>query len=113
MEPLEYLRLFRRRWRLIAACVLVATVAGFVTTPSKPKGGQVSYVADATVVRDASATTAPALSSVELFMRTGDVPDRVAKRLNYTGNQLKLARSLGFTLDDTIGTLTVTATGSS
>src|SRR5581483_9879145 len=113
MEPIEYLRLFRRRWRLVAACAIVAAVAALVTTPSRSSGGAVQYVSDATIVRDASADNAPALTSVQLFMRTGDVPDRVAKRIGYQGNPLRLARSLAFDLDDQLGTLTVTATGSS
>jgi capsular exopolysaccharide synthesis family protein len=113
MEPIEYLRLMRRRWRLLVACVLVAGVAAFVTTPDEPTGGQVDWQAESTILRDASAGTPVALASVQLYMKTGEVPGRVGERLDYGGNPIRLARTLEFDSDETIGTLTVTATGSS
>ena len=36
MDPLDYLRALRQRWKVIVACVLVALVAGWVTTPANP-----------------------------------------------------------------------------
>lgn len=112
MEPLGYLRLLRRRWRLLVACAAAAAVAVVIVTPSRPTGGQVKWVAEAQLVGDGGAAT-PALPSVQLTMRTGQVPIRAAARLGYTGNPLLLARSISFTIDDEVGTLNVRAPGSS
>jgi capsular exopolysaccharide synthesis family protein len=113
MEALAYFRILRRRWKLVAACAVVAALAAFITTPAQPTGGVRTYVVDATLVRDGTNPSTPALSSLQLFMRTGTVPERVAARLGYEGNPSRLARSLTFTIDDAVGTLTVTAPGAS
>jgi capsular exopolysaccharide synthesis family protein len=113
MEALVYFRLLRRRWKLLAACGLIAAFAAFVTTPAQPKGGAITYLVDTTLVRDGTNASAPSLNSLELFMRTGSVPDRVAADIGYRDNPLRLARSLQFELNEALGTLTVTAPGSS
>ena len=111
MEALAYFRILRRRWRLVAACGVVAALAAFITTPAQPTGGVRTYLVDATLVRDGSNPSTPALSSLQLFMRTAVVPERVAARIGYEQNPLRLARSLRFAIDDAVGTLTVTAPG--
>lgn len=113
MEPFEYLRLLQRRWRLLAACVLVAATAAWVTAPGQQSADSVRYQADSTIVRDSTAEAPQALATVQLFMRTGEVPRRVADRVGFDGNPLLLARSLAFETDDAIGTLSVRATGDS
>ena len=74
MDLHEYLRLLRRRWRLLAACVLVAGVAAWVTTPAKPKTDTVTYTATHQLLRDSSASSPAALATVSLFVKTGEVP---------------------------------------
>ena len=61
MDLNEYLRLLRRRWRLLAACVLVAGVAAWVTTPANPKHDTVTYTATHQLLRDSSASSPAAL----------------------------------------------------
>jgi Mrp family chromosome partitioning ATPase len=109
VEPVDYLRLFRRRWQLLAACVLVAAAAAWFTAPSGEDDSLVEYEASATIVRDAQASSPQALATVELFMKTGEVPRRVAERVGFAGNPLVLARSIGIEGDEQVGTLTVTA----
>jgi capsular exopolysaccharide synthesis family protein len=113
VEPIEYLRLFRRRWRVLAACVLVAAVAAWVTTPAKPSNEAIRYEADHTIIRDQATGAATGLATVSLYMKTGVVPRRVAERLDYEGNPLQLARQIEVTTDERVGTLEVTASAGS
>ena len=111
MEPIEYARLVRRRWRVVAACALVSAVAVWVVTPASPAEREPEFVAEHTIIRDAeSATTPQALPTAALFVKTGDVPQRVARRISYTRDPKVLARSIDTELDEQIGTLTVQAT---
>lgn len=113
MDLPEYLRLIRRRWRLLAACVLVAGVAAFVTTPPEPSEDTLTYSATHQLLQDSSANAPQALSTVALFVRTGEVPARVAERLDYGGNPAVLAAGIEVEADQAVGTLDITTTGSS
>ncbi len=113
MEPLEYLRVFRRRWRILAACVLVAAVAAWITTPAEPTNDAVTYRATNQVIRDSSAVAPPALASLSVFVKTGEVPKRVAKRVGYDGEPAVLAADVRLEPDDQTGILGISATGSS
>jgi Mrp family chromosome partitioning ATPase/capsular polysaccharide biosynthesis protein len=113
MDLHEYLRLLRRRWRLLAACVLVAGAAAFLATPATPSDEQVTYQATHTLLRDASAVAPHSAATVALFVRTGEVPARVAERVGFEGEPALLAASLTFTPDDVVGTLEITASGNS
>lgn len=113
MDLNEYLRLLRRRWRLLAACVLVAAVAAFVTTPDEPANDSVTYSATHQLLRDSTASTPQALSTVALFVKTGEVPARVAERLDFDRNPALLASAVLVEADETAGTLEITAQGNS
>jgi capsular exopolysaccharide synthesis family protein len=113
MEPLEYLRVIRRRWRILAACVLVAAVAAWITTPADPTNDAVTYRATNQVIRDSSAVAPPALASLSVFVKTGEVPKRVAKRVGYDGEPAVLAANVRLEPDDQTGILGISATGSS
>lgn len=113
MDLLEYLRLLRRRWRILAACVLVAGVAAWVTTPAEPSNDNVTYAATHQLLRDSSAVAPPALSTVSLFVKTGEVPVRAADRLDYGGEPAVLAADIVLEPDEQLGTLDLTASGTS
>lgn len=113
MDLHEYLRLLRRRWRLLAACVLVAAVAAFLTTPQAPRNDTVTYSATHQLLRDSSALAPQALATVALFIKTGEVPARVAERIDYGGNPAVLAAGVVVEADETVGSLSITATGNS
>jgi capsular exopolysaccharide synthesis family protein len=113
MEPLEYLRVIRRRWRILAACVLVAAVAAWITTPAEPTNDAVTYRATNQLIRDSSAVAPPALASLSVFVKTGEVPKRVAKRVGYDGEPAVLAADVRLEPDDQTGILGISATGSS
>jgi capsular exopolysaccharide synthesis family protein len=113
MEPLEYLQVMRRRWRLLAACVLVAAVAAWITTPANPSNDQISYRATNQLIRDTQAVAPTALASLSVFVKTGEVPRRVAERIGYTGEPALLAAGVTLEADDQVGTLAISASGSS
>lgn len=110
MEPLDYLRLLRRRWRLLAAAILVATVVAWVSTPSNPQNRQVTYEATHILLRDTSALTPPpALAQLALFVETGEVPGRVAERVDFDGSVADLVQRVEPTPDEPSGSLEITA----
>ncbi len=114
MEPIEYLRVLRRRWRLLAACVLVAGVAAWLATPAKPSNDAVTYTATHTLIRDTQPSAVPqALPTVSLYVKTGDVPERVAERFGYEGEPAVLASRVSLEPDEVVGTLGITASGGS
>jgi capsular exopolysaccharide synthesis family protein len=109
MEPVEYLRLLRRRWRLLAACLAVTAVVALVTTPGEPSGQGVTFEAEHVLLRDAQAVVQPvALAQLALFVKTGAVPDRVAERLD-RGTASQLASRVTALPDEASGALTITA----
>lgn len=113
MDLNEYLRLLRRRWKLLAACVLVAAIAAFLTTPETPRNDTVTYSATHQLLRDSSAVAPQALATVSLFIKTGEVPARVAERIGYNGNPAVLAAGVVVEADESVGSLEITATGNS
>jgi capsular exopolysaccharide synthesis family protein len=114
MEPTEYVRLFRRRWRLLAACVLIAGAVAWIATPANPAGREVTYEATHTLLRDdSSPTPPPSLAQVALIVRTGDVPQRVADRIGFDGNPGQLAQQVEVTSEETSGSIDITASGGS
>jgi capsular exopolysaccharide synthesis family protein len=113
MDPIEYLRVLRRRWRILAACVLVAATAAWITTPANPRNDTVSYRAAHQVIRDSSAVAPPALASLSIFVKTGEVPRRVADRTDYRGEPALLAASVRLEPDEQTGVLGISAAGGS
>lgn len=113
MDLHEYLRLLRRRWKLLAACVLVAAIAAFLTTPETPRNDTVTYSATHQLLRDSAAVAPQALATVALFIKTGEVPARVAERIDYAGNPAVLAAGVVVEADESVGSLKITTTGNS
>jgi capsular exopolysaccharide synthesis family protein len=113
MEPHEYLRVIRRRWRLLAACVLVSGAIAWITTPANPTNENVTYTATHQLIRDSAALAPPAVASLSVFVKTGEVPRRVAERIGYTGEPALLAADVTLEPDDAVGTLGITVSGGS
>lgn len=110
MEPIEYARLIRRRWRILAASCLVSAVVVWVLTPASPAERDPEFTAEHTLIRDSDTDSPQALATVALYVRTGEVPRRVAKRVGYTRDPTLLSRSIEAEADEEIGTLVVRAT---
>jgi capsular exopolysaccharide synthesis family protein len=114
MEPLDYLRLLKRRWRLLAAAVLVAGAIAWITTPANPSNRQVTYEATHVLLRDdSSPTPPPALAQVTLFVESGEVPERVAERLDSDLSAADLVRRVEVTPDEPSGSVEIVASGPS
>jgi Mrp family chromosome partitioning ATPase len=113
MDLIDYLRLFRRRWALILACTLVSGLAAWLTTPEQPRNDSVTYSATHQLLRDNQVIAPQALATIALFVKTGEVPARVAERLGYRGNPALLAADVVVESSETAGTLEITATGNS
>ena len=113
MDLLDYLRLFRRRWALIVACVLVAGLAAWFTTPAEPSNDDVTYSATHQLLRDSSAVAPQALATVSLYVKTGEVPIRAAERLDWNREPAILASTIVLEPNEQVGTLDITATGNS
>jgi Mrp family chromosome partitioning ATPase/capsular polysaccharide biosynthesis protein len=120
MEPIEYLRIFRRRWLLIASCVVIGVLAAVLTAPSsttpRPVSTGTTYTATATL------RTAPDLKLgldrasdlnlglVKVYVTTGEVPKRVAKRIGWPRNPALLAAQVTVVVASDVGTIRISTT---
>lgn len=113
MEPIEYLRIARRRWALILACVVVALAAAWVTTPAHPRSSKpiTSYNATATLLQ-ATTNSNVSLYYIALFVTAGDIPVRAAKDVGFTGDPQVLAAKITVRPDSTVGSLAISGSGS-
>jgi Mrp family chromosome partitioning ATPase/capsular polysaccharide biosynthesis protein len=114
MEPIEYLRIARRRWLLIVGCFVVAILAAFATTPAKSaqSGRPIAHFkAEHTLLRAPEAKTEIDLNVTALFTTTGEVPARVAKKIKFAGDPAILASRVKAIAEDKVGTLRISYTG--
>jgi Mrp family chromosome partitioning ATPase len=111
MEPIDFLKILRHRWKIIALCGIVAAAAAWFTTPAIVQGGPsvTSYTATATMLQQPGSTTP--LDFVAVLAQGGGVPQIAAKTLGYSGNPAVLASEVSVTADTTLGTLTVSSSG--
>jgi capsular exopolysaccharide synthesis family protein len=117
MEPNDYLRAFRRRWRLILAAVAVAVVAALLTSQA---GGNVGgprdlYRASSLIidtVRIGPTTTATSIDDVfilSIFATTDPVAKRAAEQLEGSASAEKLLAQITAEPDVESGLLKVAA----
>lgn len=121
MEPIHYLKIFRRRWWLIAALVLVGVALGLLSDRLTGAGGDGDfYAATHTLILDRErgrtgepgATPTPDTAAnfdLTLYLAKGEVPDLVAEQLG--GDPIRLSSRVALTPNPALGTLEVTATG--
>ena len=119
MDVLDYLRIIRRRWRLVAAVVALAAVAALVTMPdsaSDPGDAQrpatgATYTATATVLRTSTGAGDLPLSTLPVFVASGAVPKAAAKTVGWTKDPNLLGQRMRAEVTDGSSTLALTATG--
>ncbi|MFN2538026.1 MAG: P-loop NTPase [Mycobacteriales bacterium] len=113
MEPIDYLRIFRRRWGIILLCLTIGLGAAWSTTPARPKVGPVihSYRAAITLIQDPSSTTELNLASTRFLVTVGSIPRIAAGILRYKGDPALLATSVSASIDDHVGALTISTSG--
>jgi Mrp family chromosome partitioning ATPase/capsular polysaccharide biosynthesis protein len=122
MDLVRYLRVLRRRWRVIAILAVLGGVAGALLVPEpteKTDPNAATWIAvhtlfDSSVnMRQTSATgTATVNAEQAAFLaKSGDVPDRVAEQIG--GSAGDLASNIVAKANPNLGTVEVTAKGPS
>jgi capsular exopolysaccharide synthesis family protein len=124
VEPLDYLRILRRRWAVVLAVVVFGLVTGFVTSSSGSDGPEAApagttYQATTTLIVDPGAQLDQSRSGATLsieraafFTTVGVVPERVKERLGYEGEGAQLAALITAAADSSLGTLRISTTQS-
>jgi capsular exopolysaccharide synthesis family protein len=113
MEPLDYLKILQRHWKVAAGLVATVMVVVFILSPSRP-----STVYEATHVlqrQSASSGGTEAADNpgrVALWTSGSDVPQRVAEALGHTGPVDQLINRLTVTPDVELGTVDMVASAS-
>jgi capsular exopolysaccharide synthesis family protein len=112
VEPREYLRLFRRRWWIIAAIALTGAAFAWLTAPANvaPKIQRFSATHTLIVEPEARQWTPENPSTIALLASSGDVPIRVAARLSIPENQAsRVLRNVTITGDPNLAVVKFTA----
>jgi capsular exopolysaccharide synthesis family protein len=115
MDPAELMRAVRRRWPIVVVTVLLALLAGWLTTTVVPTGPPVrNYEATSVMLSDTGTTfgfgTGYNLRTIAALATVGDVPKRVAQEVNFDGDPLILAERIRSTGNTETGILRITAT---
>lgn len=111
MEPLEYLRILRRRKLFVALAVLVGVVAGWVSAPGESGSKLPNYHATHTLILNPEIPAKTFnLVQTALLVTTGAVPQNVAAKLGQGADPAVLARKVSPKPDPILGTISITAT---
>jgi capsular exopolysaccharide synthesis family protein len=117
MEPAELMRAVRRRWPVVAATVLVALVAGWLTTRIVPAGPPVrNYQATSILLSDQAtsfgfgASGTYNLRTIAALATVGEVPERVAAATGYQGDLTELTSIIRSNGNPDTGLLRISAT---
>lgn len=123
MDLVRYLRVLRRRWRVIAILAVLGAVAGALLVPkpsaqtNDPNAAKwiaVHTLFDSSVNTTSRSSTGSATVNAEqaaFLVKSGDVPDRVAKAIG--GSSADLAANVVAKSNANLGTIEVTAQGAS
>src|SRR5687768_17921052 len=110
MEPLEYLRILRRRKLFVAIAILVGVVAGWVSAPGHSTAGPPQYSATHTLLLDPSIETRSYnLQQTAVLVTNGAVPQAVAAQLGPGTDPVALANKVSAAAQPAIGTINITA----
>lgn len=112
MNPVEYLRILRRRWPIIAAIVGAALTAAFLTTSVVPVGPAVRSYEATTVILNTGELNVPGvanLDTVAALTTVGEVPKKVAEKISYPGDPVVLGSRIRATAQSDTGILRITA----
>jgi len=116
MEPIQYVRTIRRRWKIVAAFVVLGLIVGYVSSiGAEKKHDETTYWrATYTLFYDGSAVTDKGgpytqLAQMGLLATGGDVPAQIAQ--NRGVNPTALAARLATETNTSQSTVKITATG--
>lgn len=109
----DYLNVFRHYGALIVATILAAATLTWLLTPAQVQGPVTSYTAQATLLAaSAESPQVPPslpLGRIALYVTTGEVPIRVARKVGFTGQPTELASSIEVAQDSEAMALTITS----
>jgi capsular exopolysaccharide synthesis family protein len=115
MEPLDYLKILQRHWKVAAGLIAIVLIGVFFLAPSQPEP---VYEARHTLLREVSSGTEGASSAdnpavVALWVSAGEVPTRVKETLGYKGAVDDLTSRLTVTPNVELGTVELVASADS
>ncbi|GAA4125115.1 hypothetical protein GCM10022415_31780 [Knoellia locipacati] len=109
----DYLIVFRHYGALIVATILAAATLTWVLTPAHAQGPVTSYTATATLLAASSENPqlppSLPLGRIALYVTTGVVPVRVAKKVGFVGQPTELAGRIDVGQDSEAMALTITS----
>src|SRR5690606_6676814 len=111
MEPLDYLKVLQRHWKVVVALVVVVLVGVYFVAPTGPA---TEYEATHRLLRDQASgdegvSSADNPAVVELWVTQGEVPNRVKEVLGYSGSPDELVADLEVTSSLGLGIVEITA----
>jgi Mrp family chromosome partitioning ATPase/capsular polysaccharide biosynthesis protein len=115
LNLVRYLRVLRRRWRVIAAVAALGAVAGLLLAPRPSSGvsqGEAVFLAKHVLWSSTGPETNANkvnLNRIAELVTTGPVPERVARKLG--GSPTSLARDVIARPDDATGSINIWARG--
>jgi Mrp family chromosome partitioning ATPase len=108
MAPLDYLKIFRQRWRIVVACFVVAAAVGFILTPARPAAPTGSgFQATLTLIPSSDAADVN-LNLAAYLVTTNDVAILAAEKLR-ADNPSELVHAVTAGANSEIGSLTIIA----
>lgn len=125
MDPLQYLGALRRRWHIIVGALVISLTAGFLinatvssetpTVANRPRA--TSYTSTALLLNTSTDTGVPGLtaldnSTIARLATIGEIPQRVADKMNFEGSPLDLASKVQIVPAAETGLLEVTVVSS-
>ena len=114
MEKQNLLSAVWRHWWVVLVLAVGGAVLGALPSPAKVEEQAIRYTATHTLlVNDEAASSGSSSvspSQVSFFASVGEVPKRVAAKINYSGSPADLATQVTVTFDSSTGALTVTST---
>lgn len=120
MDPVEYLRAFRRRWPIVAAALVLTLGAGWLATaasnPDRPQAAPAGTTFQATTlllnVGSSEGTTQSGLgglSTAAALATVGEVPRRAANKIGFEGSAAELASQVQASANSDTLLLSITA----
>lgn len=118
MDVVDYVRILRRRWKIVFAAALIGVVVGLVTLPPAPRTVNTSsgpttaaglYSATTTLLQTFNSDTTVPISTLPGLVKAGQVPQRAAKSLGYAGDPSALVGAVAASADPKLGIVTITA----
>lgn len=116
MDLIGYLRILRRRWKLVAGTFVLVLLMVWFTLPEQPTANGAApaaknFTATATLVVNPDISQPPNLAYLSLFVTAGQVPGRVADQIGFKGEPQELVGNLTVVPKPESNSMTISASG--